>query len=197
MKKTILAATFLLCLFAGNSKSISPLTDVSQLSVIRKDGKALIQWTAPESANIAMFELESSKDGKTFKTIAYILTAETIKNYSYRDKISDNNTYYRLKQIDHVGQASYTTVQVLKSTNQTQDVKIAATNNGKVYIEFNQKLNKNFVVTLSTLNGETIAQYDYQQATKKVIFNAPDHIKTFIVTVTTPTNLNISKQIVL
>lgn len=88
------------------------------------NNKATLTWSTATEFNNKGFEIERSKDGKTFSDIGFVNGAGTTtqrKDYTYTDAtLSDIGTatnYYRLKQIDLDGKASYSNVIPLSLKN--------------------------------------------------------------------------------
>lgn len=83
------------------------------------DGVTLLWSTASETNNHG-FEVERSCDGNIFSNVGFINGAGTsteTHNYSFTDKLENNFTgtlYYRLKQVDFNGQASYSQILTVK-----------------------------------------------------------------------------------
>jgi hypothetical protein len=83
------------------------------------DGVTLLWSTASETNNHG-FEIEKSSDGNIFSNIGFVNGAGTsteTHNYSFTDKLNNyfNGTlYYRLKQVDFNGQASYSQILTVK-----------------------------------------------------------------------------------
>lgn len=82
-----------------------------------KNNQALLSWNTATELNNKGFEIERSKDGKTFSSIGFVNGAGSttqVKNYTYTDAtLSDfavTTSYYRLKQVDLDGKASYSNV---------------------------------------------------------------------------------------
>ncbi len=79
-------------------------------------GKALLDWQTSQEMNSDRFELFRSIDGLDFVKVASVKSAgnsNSVRNYSYQDNIagnSGNNVYYRLKQIDIDGKATFSSV---------------------------------------------------------------------------------------
>ncbi len=79
-------------------------------------GKALLDWQTSQELNSDRFELFRSTDGLDFIKVGVVRSAgnsNTIKNYSYQDNINGNSgnyVYYRLKQIDKDGKATFSSV---------------------------------------------------------------------------------------
>ena len=79
-------------------------------------GKSLLDWQTSQEINSDHFDLFRSTDGADFNKVATIRSSgnsSTIKNYSYQDNISGTNgnyVYYRLKQVDIDGKATFSPV---------------------------------------------------------------------------------------
>jgi hypothetical protein len=79
-------------------------------------GKSLLDWQTSQEQNSDRFELFRSTDGQDFNKVASIKSAgnsNSVRNYSYQDNISANagtNVYYRLKQIDIDGKATFSSI---------------------------------------------------------------------------------------
>ncbi len=79
-------------------------------------GKAILDWQTSQELNSDRFELFRSTDGVDFIKVAAIKSAgnsNTIKNYNHQDKINGatgNYIYYRLKQIDIDGKATFSSI---------------------------------------------------------------------------------------
>ena len=89
--------------------------ELSALEIQPKADALGLFWATASEENNAGFELQRSRNGQNFKTIAFIEGAGTsveAQEYFYDDKaIKRNKTYYyRLKQIDYDGQFEYSQV---------------------------------------------------------------------------------------
>jgi hypothetical protein len=78
-------------------------------------GKSLLDWQTSQEQNSDRFELFRSTDGEDFIKVATIKSAgnsSSIRNYSYVDNIggTGNIVYYRLKQIDIDGKATFSPI---------------------------------------------------------------------------------------
>jgi len=88
-------------------------------------GKAQLDWQTSQEMNSDRFELFRSTDGLDFIKVANIKSAgnsNSIRNYNYQDNItgnSGNNVYYRLKQIDIDGKATFSSVVKLSLGSKT------------------------------------------------------------------------------
>lgn len=79
-------------------------------------GKAMLDWQTSQELNSDRFEVFRSTDAVDFVKVASIKSAgnsNLARNYSYQDNISNasgNYVYYRLKQIDIDGKATFSSV---------------------------------------------------------------------------------------
>lgn len=78
------------------------------------DEEVKIQWSTASEVNNDFFEIEVSSDNKTWEVIANIKGAGTSKrviNYeTYHKKLRIGTSYYRLKQVDFDGIATYSDI---------------------------------------------------------------------------------------
>ena len=88
-------------------------------------GKVLLDWQTSQEMNSDRFELFRSTDGLDFIKVANIKSAgnsNSVRNYSHQDNIavnSGNNVYYRLKQIDIDGKATFSSIVKLALASKT------------------------------------------------------------------------------
>ena len=82
-----------------------------------KNNQAYLSWSTATETNNKGFEIERSKDGQTYTSIGFVNgggNSNQIKNYSYVDvtlkDIGVSTSYYRLKQVDMDGKATYSKV---------------------------------------------------------------------------------------
>jgi hypothetical protein len=79
----------------------------------RLGNNALVTWQTATEENSKGYEVQSSTDGKEFRTVAFVPSAAPnstkLTNYSYEDKSAYNATtvYYRLHQMDLDGKDAY------------------------------------------------------------------------------------------
>jgi hypothetical protein len=108
----------------ADEASISLPVQLTSFTGFKESNVNKLQWSTSSETNNKGFELERSADGKTFSTIAFVLTkadkgySNTTLNYYYADEKPLNGTnYYRLKQVDNDGKFSYSSVVMLKGDN--------------------------------------------------------------------------------
>ncbi len=88
---------------------------------IKEVGINRLSWTTTTETNNAGFSIERSADGRNFSSLTYVATkaengnsTNTI-NYSFNDvRTLTGNNYYRLKQVDKDGRATYSRIVLIK-----------------------------------------------------------------------------------
>lgn len=87
-----------------------------------KNNQSVLSWNTVTEANNKGFYIERSADGKNFSNIAFVAGAgnsTTLKSYSYTDAqvstMKASTVYYRLRQVDLDGKASFSGVLQLKT----------------------------------------------------------------------------------
>lgn len=101
--------------FTGYSFAISNLNAPLPVKLIAfnaqkiNSGLANLTWElAACCSDAAKFEIQKSKDGRSFSSIATVAGSETNRFYSYNDnRLGGGITYYRLKIMDEDGKISY------------------------------------------------------------------------------------------
>lgn len=87
-----------------------------------------LQWSTASEQNNKGFEIESSLDGITWSTIAWISgqgNASKLTHYSFLDKPELSEIlYYRLKQFDFNGQSTYSKTVSIASEKSKTNIKI-------------------------------------------------------------------------
>jgi hypothetical protein len=97
--------------------AVLPTQVTSFTGNITGDDKAILRWTANEE-NTSHFVIERSADGVEYNSIAVIFSQNIAgqESHSYTDDNYSSPDFYRLKQVDVNGHASYSPVVILKKT---------------------------------------------------------------------------------
>ncbi|HEX2607199.1 MAG TPA: G8 domain-containing protein [Flavisolibacter sp.] len=169
-------------------------------SATRKASDVLVQWSTSEEVNAAYYQLERSFDGISFTSIAQLKAAGTssvVTSYSYTDKANTAPTsFYRVRQVDANGQATYTAVKTVKNESAaTASVTIAAIQQ-KVVLQFPAEVKGTIVVRVVNLNGQVVETQTLQGAQGQVVLNtrAKGHN---IIALSNGAELNTARQVVL
>ncbi len=105
--------------FTGTDGATNPLpVTLTSFTVLAKAKDANLIWTTASEINNKGFEIERSVDGKTFEKVAFVKGAgnSNVKmNYALTDAkafvvANSNVLYYRLKQVDFNGTATYSKI---------------------------------------------------------------------------------------
>ncbi|MBI3219275.1 MAG: T9SS type A sorting domain-containing protein [Bacteroidetes bacterium] len=110
---------------------------------LTSSGFVSLTWTTASEKNSDYFELQRSDDSQTFKTIGRVKSAGTTileTNYSFEDKFSPiGYAYYRLKQVDFDGTATYSKPCSVEGASENNAIKIFPNpnTNGSAYINLN------------------------------------------------------------
>lgn len=92
-----------------------------QFSVSPDNNKAKLQWQIATAEDGSKYDLQRSKDGRTFATINQQTGNAFITQFNYTDYNLPNATYYyRLKMTDKDGKITYSSIAVLKVGSKNQ-----------------------------------------------------------------------------
>lgn len=134
-----------------------PVTLKSFLAALSSANAVKLSWTTTMEMNCRKYEIERSADGKSF-TIAGTVegsgNSTVEKNYSLVNDVTSFNgsiVYYRLKQIDFDGKASYSRI-VSVRLRQTAGTFTASPNPFTSYVNINLDWNKNETATVKVLS---------------------------------------------
>ncbi|MEO5650998.1 MAG: hypothetical protein ABIR03_13895 [Ginsengibacter sp.] len=110
---------FAACSLASAAQNQQSNINIVDFNVAKVQNKVSINWSTDHTTPTNYFEVERSNDGKSFKTIAYILGADPSKKdcdcYESFDKIitAKKESYYRLKHVDKDGFVEFSEVRML------------------------------------------------------------------------------------
>jgi hypothetical protein len=117
---------------ADNITSFSPWTAAPQFTILPVNllkfkaekvasQEVLLAWQTSNEENHAGFEIEQSFDGYVFEKIGFVSSSsgvansQQIKYYQFIASLAEKTTFYRLKQLDHNGQAAYSRLEKVDS----------------------------------------------------------------------------------
>jgi hypothetical protein len=91
-----------------------PVT-LSQFNAVKKDRAILLNWQTETEVNTAYFNVQRSKDGRTFTIIGQVnaagnSTSPSVYSYNDTDELSGKEIFYRLQIIDKDGKTSYSNI---------------------------------------------------------------------------------------
>ena len=104
--------------FVVASENIALPVTLTQFNVLKYNNGAMLNWATTADYNHNRFEIEKSKDGKSFDYLGAVAnnnTSSNIKKYSYYDLSPlQGLTYYRLKSIDNNGSYTYSETRTIQ-----------------------------------------------------------------------------------
>jgi len=129
------------------------------------DKAVMLKWVTSNETNNSHFEVERSFTSD-FSTIGLVLDAETVNGNDKTYRFKDNSAalegrsvvYYRLKQVDIDGKATYSTVLAVRLQAAANVVMQTAPNpfTAQLDVRFTATENGNAVVRIINANGQTI-----------------------------------------
>jgi len=178
--------------------SVLPVTFVNFYVSIENE-KVKISWSTATETNNKQFEIERSIDGINWSAIAVVAAvgnSNSVNNYSYTDKkINATLTYYRIKQVDLDGRATYTSVKSV-SGGKTNSTDITVSRGNNISIAFSN-VQLNVVVKIWTANGQAMHQQSFNQSAY-ISFRLNNAIPgVYVVQVIDSNNKSESKKIIL
>ncbi|HTL10566.1 MAG TPA: Ig-like domain-containing protein [Chitinophagaceae bacterium] len=151
-------------LITFQTQSTLPVTLID-FGAIYKNDKVNVKWTSTFELNNDRYEVERSMDGVTFSSVGTVkgLGNSSVKHeYQFNDDVSKNvlnrnDLYYRLKQVDLNGRATFTKVLVVRVYRTKTLQSLSVTPNPAINdIRVNVQLNENAYIVLKIANSSGI-----------------------------------------
>lgn len=99
-----------------------------QIAATRKEKSALVEWQTFNEVQTAFFEVERSADGQHWSRTGHAVMARNQPGthyYQFIDSsVSNNKTFYRIKQVDRDGRASFSAIAWIPALLQPAGVSI-------------------------------------------------------------------------
>lgn len=124
-----------------------------------------LRWETAQELNSDTFEVEASRDGRTFSTVARVAaagTSATANRYTYRHATSQPGLrYYRLRQVDLDGSSTYSSVITLSASEVTGNLRVTTgpnpfTNSLTLHLNTTGVMPAQATVELRTLTGQLL-----------------------------------------
>jgi len=142
--------------------------------VARYNNNIVLNWNTAQELNNNNFEVQRSFDGSSWSVMAVVLGAgnsSSVQQYSYTDKnMTAAVAYYRIRQVDLDGKYEYSTIKTIKANEAAPTTRIYA-NSNTVNVGFNKEVKNPITVRILNMNGQVIAQRDFQQAAYRITMN--------------------------
>lgn len=151
-------------LITFQSQGSLPVT-ITDFGAIYNNDKVNIKWTTVFELNNDRFEVERSTDGVSFTSVGSVKgqgNSSVKRDYQFSDDVSrsvfsKNDLYYRLKQVDVDGKASYTKVLVVRVYRTKTLQSLSVTPNPAINdIKVNVQLNENAYIVIKVTNSNGI-----------------------------------------
>lgn len=163
-----------------------------------------LNWTTLSEINSDYFQLERSKNGSDFFTIAQIDAANN-SNTELHYNVTDENpyypvSYYRLKQVDLNGDYKYSAMIAIESeSEEALSVHQVYPNptKEKLFVEFSLAKPEHGIVTITDISGKVIHTIDLDCVTTNVVeFNSKSWAPgMYLIRVTTDSGLTSTSRV--
>jgi hypothetical protein len=141
------------------SSGIPLPTFLSSFSTTSLGNKTEIKWSTSSERNTSRFEVEKSKDAKTWHVINQqnaAGNADIEKNYTYTDnEVSFGTSYYRIKQLDIDHQFTYSSIQKVIRKNEAEISIYPNPAINKIHIALKDNI-ENSLLEILTLDGRIL-----------------------------------------
>jgi hypothetical protein len=163
-------------ILAANIKSFSAIRN-------KEDKRINLSWLVENEETNNTYELQMSHNGRQFKAISKFNAAhaaEGAANYQFEflpDQALNGKVYFRVKQVDAEGKATYSVVRFVDAAQQQKPNSVTVYPNpakGKVSMQFGKLLNGNYKVELINLTGQVVyQQFHRMNNTNSILFDIP------------------------
>ncbi|HEY6956530.1 MAG TPA: G8 domain-containing protein [Flavisolibacter sp.] len=181
-----------------NSSSVVLPVKFIDFTVTSRNNTAVIQWSTSGEVSVGRYEVERSIDGSNWTFVSTVSPkgSNQQNNYTYIDsKVSGNYMYYRVKEVDANGNATFTSTSGLRLHTESSQVVIASVSN-KLLLQFPAAVNGNVVIRFVNLNGQVLDQQTISNPAGQIVMNT--NLKgNCIVSVSNGQDINLAKQIIL
>jgi glucose/arabinose dehydrogenase len=115
---------------------------LQQFTVAWRNNEAALNWMVATESNMLGYDIEMSEDGIAFTKIGFVAARNTNgAQYNFNYAISTTgNKFFRLKQIEKDGKASYSPVVALKSEGRIKPVLNSLVQNGILTLQANTQI---------------------------------------------------------
>jgi hypothetical protein len=160
--------------------STNPLpVKLISFSAIRVKEGVDLSWKTAEEINNAGFEIERSNNGFDFKTLGFVegnKNSSTVRNYFFKDEkaLVNEESYYRLKQIDFDAKYSYSNVIKLNSLDGFIDNFKVSPNPFKEYLQIQLNTSDIVQIQLFDFKGKEVLRKELVDLSGENSYNLKD-----------------------
>ncbi|RYY90460.1 MAG: hypothetical protein EOO15_02470 [Chitinophagaceae bacterium] len=154
--------------FMGYSPSALPVEFIA-FTATRQGSDVLVQWSTAGEVNADRFEVEVSRDGRSWETVGTLAAAgnsNTLKQYSYTARGLAGSVQVRVKQLDFGGRFMYTSVRSLRATSDAS-IKMTVAS-GRLVLNFTNEV-KGATVRILNLAGQVLQEQKMTSAIGQVL----------------------------
>lgn len=146
-------------------------------TAIRQSAGNVLSWVTAQEKENSHFEVEKSTDGRNWTMLVMVLgngTTNQTSRYQYTDKNENSAVvYYRIRQVDTDGKASYTDVKTIKTAAAASAMNIFASSPNQITVALNSGSFAQLEVKVLSLDGRVVAQSVHTNAAYQVKQNVP------------------------
>jgi hypothetical protein len=164
--------------------SILLSTNIKSFSAVKDNNRVNLSWLVENEEANNNYELQMSRNGRQFHAIGKLKAGqspEASASYQYEylpDQAVNGKMYFRVKQVDGAGKATYSAVRFIDASQQPKPNKVTTYPNpvakGKVSMQFGKLLNGNYKVELISLTGQVVyQQFHRMNNTNSIYFDIP------------------------
>jgi hypothetical protein len=160
-----------------------PVTFVSTEAAMDENGDVNVEWSTSSEMNNDKFVVERSDNGVNFVEAGEVSDvagdSKAIKKYSFKDEQPSgegDNFYYRIRQVDKDGTASFTRIMAVKNDPISKVVIENPQRHGsEVKVDIVSKKDKKVTVKLTNMNGQTVSEskQNLTKTTNSINLKAP------------------------
>jgi len=142
-------------------------------------GHSELTWSTVSETNNDYWAVMKSTDNTVFKTSGYVMGAgnsNEVRKYYYKDPEENNGTvYYKLKQVDFNGSATYSELLSLNcgSSDPADLVVKNFQDQGYINLSFSAKTGEKYIVTLTGSEGKIIYRLEYESPRQQASIDIP------------------------
>ncbi len=149
--------------------------ELSQFTVQPKDDGALLNWSTASETNNAYFAIERGINGIDFEEVSKVAgkgTSYASNEYDYFDTdLPDHKfVYYRLRQVDHNGNYSFSQVRAILNKVQEGDLRVYPNpTKSKIELLLSGDIKESIRVQIFDLNGRLLSSQELPPSNAPVI----------------------------
>jgi hypothetical protein len=157
--------------FSSNAAMALPVKFTSFVAK-RDNDNVTLSWSTAEEKNNSHFDIEKSRDGVNWNSIAIVFgngTTISANSYSYTDKKETSAiVYYRIRQVDMNGQVTYSSVRSIKSAQTASDIAVFASSKNNIAVDMQGGNKSNLNITVVNMNGQVVAKRSYSNVSYRI-----------------------------